>query len=123
LQNHTSQSSTPSLFSQITQQFNQLGQDLQSGNLSAAQQDYLQLKPELSAAAHIRHHHRLAEGGGSSQVIQLFQQLGQALKSGNLSSAQQLYATLQQDLQNKNGVATPGQQPSSPAAPAVSVSA
>ena len=124
LQSHTPQSSTPSLFSQITQQFNQLGQDLQSGNLSAAQQDYLQLKPELSAAAHIRHHHRPAEGGGQGQIIQLFQQLGQALKAGNVSSAQQLYATLQQDLQNgQNGGPTASPQSSSPAATGVSVSA
>jgi len=90
---------TPTAYSPIIQQFNQLGQDLQSGNLSAAQQDYAQLKPELDAsAARIRHHHRFP-GAEGSQIAQLFQQLGQALKSGDLSSAQKTYATLQQDFQ------------------------
>lgn len=83
----------------IAQAFNQLAQDLQSGNLSAAQQDYSTIQQDMqsqSAQMHGHHHHH---GGGSSQseLSQLFTQLGQALQSGNLSSAQQLFSTLQQD--------------------------
>jgi len=99
LQELAPQSSTPSAYSPITQQFNQLGKDLQAGNLSAAQQDYATLKPELDAStARVRHHHRFQNGEGS-HIGQLFQQLGQDLKSGDLSRAQQVYATLQQYFQ------------------------
>jgi len=51
-----------------------------------------------------RHHHR--DGGGGSRtsshtspVSQLFEQLGQALQSGNLSTAQQVFSSLQQEFQ------------------------
>jgi len=92
----STQSSNP-----IAQEFNQLSQALQSGNLSAAQQDYSQIQQDFqsqSAQGHHHHHHH-GGGSGSSQISQLFNQLGQALQSGNLSSAQQAYATLQQDFQ------------------------
>lgn len=91
-----SQSNNP-----IAQEFNQLAQDLQSGNLSAAQQDYSQIQQDFqSQAAQGHHHHHHHDGGsGLSEIGQLFSQLGQALQSGNLSSAQQVYATLQQDFQ------------------------
>ena len=44
-----------------------------------------------------------------SQISQTFQQLGQALQSGSLSSAQQIYGTLQQEIQSLGGTngATP----------------
>jgi outer membrane protein assembly factor BamD (BamD/ComL family) len=87
----------------IAQEFSQLSQDLQSGNLSAAQQDFAQIQQSLqsqsqSAQGHHHHHHG---GGGNeqSQISQLFSQLGQELQSGNLSGAQQVFATLQQDFQ------------------------
>ena len=84
----------------VAQQFQKLGQDLQSGNLSAAQQDYtaMQQSTESEAAqGHHRHHHH---GGGAamSQVNQAVNQLGQALQSGNLTTAQQAYVSLTQDL-------------------------
>ncbi len=85
----------------IEQEFNQLSQDLQSGNLSGAQQDYSQIQQDFQSQAqaaqgHHHHHH----GGSSteqSQISQLFSQLGLQLQSGNLSGAQQAYATLQQE--------------------------
>jgi outer membrane protein assembly factor BamD (BamD/ComL family) len=85
----------------IAQAFNQLSQDLQAGNLSAAQQDYSTIQQDLQnqgAQMHAHHHHR-GGGGGSSQISQLFAQLGQALQSGNLSTAQQLFSSLQQQFQ------------------------
>ena len=86
----------------IAQEFSQLSQDLQSGNLSAAQQDYSKIQQDFQsqgAQGHHRHHHHGGGGSGSSDINQLFGQLGQALQSGNLSTAQQAYAALQQDFQ------------------------
>ncbi len=94
----TSESSNP-----IAQEFAQLSQDLQSGNLSAAQQDFSTIQQDMQSANAVsgghHHHHR---GGSSSQqsaISQTFSQLGQALQSGDLCSAQSLYSTLQQDFQ------------------------
>ena len=80
----------------IAQEFNQLAQDLQSGNLAAAQQDYATLQQDFRNQVGAHHHHHHGGGGGSSEIKQLFDQLGQALQSGNLSNAQQAYSTLQQ---------------------------
>jgi len=84
---------------QFKQDFAQLGQDLQSGNVSAAQQDYSNIQQDIQNHVAQTHHHHHGGGGESSAISQLFQQLGQDLQSGDLSSAQKAYATLQQDLQ------------------------
>ena len=85
--------------SPLAQAFNQLAQDLKSGNVSAAQQDFTQIQQAMqdqgSQSTHGHHHHR--GGGGGSQMSQLFEQLAQALQSGDLSSAQTAYNTLSQD--------------------------
>jgi len=97
----SSQSSNP-----IAQAFNQLGKDLQSGNVSAAQQDYATIQQDFQnqasssqATAGHHHHHHGGRGSGENEINQLIDQLGQSLQSGNLSSAQQAYSTLQQDFQ------------------------
>jgi outer membrane protein assembly factor BamD (BamD/ComL family) len=88
----------------ITQAFNQLSVDLQSGNLSAAQQDYSTIRRDFQTQdqtaqtqGHVHHHHH-GGGGNSSEVSQLFDQLGQELQSGSLSTAQQTYSSLLTDL-------------------------
>lgn len=90
----------------IAQAFKTLGQDLQSGNLSAAQQDFAAIQQnaqQASGSSHAHHNHlrRAIDSGqqDSNTLSQAFGALGQALQSGNLSSAQQAYASLQQDLQ------------------------
>jgi outer membrane protein assembly factor BamD (BamD/ComL family) len=86
----------------IAQAFSQLSQDLQSGNLSAAQQDYLTIQQDFqnqAAQTQGHHHHSGGGGSGSSAISQLFEQLGQALQSGNLSTAQQVFSSLQQEFQ------------------------
>lgn len=99
----SSQNSNP-----IAQDFTQLSQDLQSGNLSAAQTDYTKVQQDFQNQAsqtqtqpHHHHHHHHGGGGesGTNSISQLFSQLGQDLQSGNLSSAQQAYSSLQQDFQ------------------------
>lgn len=106
-QETSSASSTSSTSSNPLQQaFQQLGQDLQSGNVSAAQQDYSNIQQDFQSIAQHAHGHHHHHGGGDSETSQLsqaFQQLGQALQSGNLSSAQQAYTTLQQEIQQLGG--------------------
>jgi hypothetical protein len=79
---------------QFRQEFQQLGQDLQSGNLSAAQADFASLQqvgPQANSTSSAQ---------SNTPIAQAFNQLSQDLKSGNLSAAQQEYATIQQDFQN-----------------------
>jgi outer membrane protein assembly factor BamD (BamD/ComL family) len=111
----------------VAQAFTQLGQDLTSGNLQAAQQDYANLQQDVQQAGqlnasqqvgghHHRHHHH---GGGGTQaassasssqqnsVNQAFSTLAQDLQAGNLSGAQSAFATLQNDLQQIGGFLPP----------------
>ena len=103
----------------IAQAFSQLSQDLQSGNISAAQKDYATIQQDFqSHAAQMHgHHHHSGGGSGESEISQLLAQLGQALQSGNLSTAQQAYSTLQQDFQqfaqNNGGLTQASSQASS----------
>ncbi len=82
----------------IVQEFSQLGQDLQSGNVSAAQKDYTNVKQDYQNYEHtrVRHYHAMKSGDG--ELSQTFSQLGQALQSDNVSSAQTAYNSLLQDL-------------------------
>lgn len=75
-------------------QFQELGQDLASGNLSAAQSDFATLQQAFAQPATV------SSSSTSNPVTQAFQQLSTDLKSGNLSAAQKDYATIQQDLQS-----------------------
>jgi outer membrane protein assembly factor BamD (BamD/ComL family) len=107
--------------------FQQLGQDLQSGNLQAAQQDYTNVQQTAQQEAqtaqtsggHRHHHHRVESSQDSSSspstssqqstpIAQAFSQLAQDLQGGNLQGAQQAFATLQNDLQQIGGFATAG---------------
>lgn len=86
----------------IAQEFQELSQALQSGNLTGAQQDYSQLQQDFQSQSSSgeHHHHHHSGGSGSSEISQLFSQLGQDLTSGSLTSAQQVYATLEQTFQS-----------------------
>ena len=82
---------------QFRQEFQQLGQDLQSGNLSAEQTDFAglqQAEPQSNSSSSTQ---------TSNPLAQAFNQLAQDLKAGNLSAAQQDYATIQQDVQDRAG--------------------
>jgi outer membrane protein assembly factor BamD (BamD/ComL family) len=88
-----SQSGTNSPLQQIEDEFTQLGQDLQSGNLTQAQQDFTTLSSALSSAQ------ATPNSAGANPVQQAFTALQQDLQNGNLSGAQQDFAALQQGLQ------------------------
>jgi hypothetical protein len=75
---------------QFRQEFQQLGQDLQSGNLSAAQTDFATLQQSGFSAQ------------SNSPIAQDFKQLSQDLQSGSVPAAQQDFAKIQQDLQNQS---------------------
>jgi hypothetical protein len=74
------------------QSLQQLGQDLQSGNLSAAQSDFVslqQLAPQVGSAS---------SSQGNTSVAQDFSKLGTDLQAGNTSAAQQDYVQLRHDV-------------------------
>jgi hypothetical protein len=93
----------------LIQAVQQLGQDLQSENVSAAQKDYSNIQQDFQgqASTHVHNHHRHHSAdyqtSEMSQVSQSLQQLGQALQSGDLSSAQQIYSSLQGEFQQISG--------------------
>jgi hypothetical protein len=76
--------------SQFQQDFKQLGQDIQSGNLTAAQAD-------LAALEKLRP----ASRNEASPITQAFSQLSTDLQSGNTSAAQQDYSSIQQAFQDR----------------------
>ncbi len=76
------------------QQIQQLGQALQSGNLSAAQSDFATLQQAFSQPATTT---GPASTNTSSPVNQSFSQLASDLQSGNLAAAQKDFSTVQQD--------------------------
>lgn len=82
-------------FQQFQQGFQQLGQALQTGNLSQAQTDFAALQQGLPGQQQIT-----TQSGSQStnSISQVFSQLAQDLKSGNLSAAQSDFSTFQQDL-------------------------
>ncbi|MGH9487757.1 MAG: hypothetical protein ACRD04_09260 [Terriglobales bacterium] len=80
----------------IVSAFNALGQALQSGNLSDAQQSFTTLVNDLQPP-------QTSEQQQNSQILQAFSALGQALQSGSMSDAQQAFSSLQQDLQQGSG--------------------
>jgi len=114
----------------VLQAFAQLGQDLQSGNLQGAQQDFTNLQQDLQqnssqqVGGHHHHHHHHAESSQSSSsssqpgnpITQAFSTLAQDLQAGNLSGAQSAFATLQNDLQQIGGFLTAGSNGTSSAA-------
>jgi hypothetical protein len=77
---------------QFRKDFQQLGQDLQTGNLAGARADFAALQmdgPQRSSSQ------------SSDPIAQVLHQLSTDLQSGNLTAAQQDYNTLQQDFQSQ----------------------
>lgn len=73
--------------------FQLLAQDLQSGNLKAAQSDFAALMKNSP----------FSQTGAASPLSQAFNNLSQDLKSGNIAAAQQDFSAIQQDLQQFTG--------------------
>jgi outer membrane protein assembly factor BamD (BamD/ComL family) len=80
---------------QFRQQLQQLGQDLQSGNLSAAQQDFsslLQLGPQSNSTSAAK---------SNNPIAQDFKQLSKDLQAGDVTAARQDFARIQKDIQSQ----------------------
>ncbi len=77
---------------QFRHEFQQLGVDLQSGNLSAAQTDFTTLQQLTGQQS--------TSSSQTSPLAQAFSQLGQDLQAGNLTAAQQDFTAITQDVQN-----------------------
>ncbi len=99
-------------FQQIQSEFQQLGQDLQTGNLAQAQQDYATLSQNFApaqsgatAAATTAAATTTAAptAANSNPIAQAFAALSTDLQNGNITAAQQDYATIQQDAQQQQG--------------------
>ena len=81
-------------FKQIKDDMQQLGQALQSGDLSSAQQIFSSLQKLLPSSSSEQ-----TQNSKQSTLASDVTALGQALQSGDLSKAQDAYATLQKDMQ------------------------
>ena len=116
--------------SPVATAFAQLATDLKSGNLPAAQQDYSTIQQDMqsSAVQGFHHHHHRGAASQESQSSQssqssLFQELGQALQSGDLSTAQQVYSTLMLNLPPQGTATDPIILAAQTGAPSVSLEA
>jgi len=88
----------------VHQEFEQLGRDLQMGNLKAAQSDFATIQassPYSNSSANPSQTGSWSQG--LDAVRQAFNQLSQDLRAGNIGAARQDYSTLQQDLQKLPG--------------------
>jgi outer membrane protein assembly factor BamD (BamD/ComL family) len=72
----------------IQTEFQQLAQDLQSGNLKSAQADFAVLQQNAPSG----------QASGGNPLSQAFSALGKDLQAGNLSAAQQDFTAIQQDV-------------------------
>ena len=70
-------------YQQVRSEFKQLGQDLQTGNLTQAQADFVTLSQSVAA-----------EFGSNSPVSKTLSAIGQALQAGNVGAAQQAFRSL-----------------------------
>lgn len=92
----TSHGTSKNTFQQLKQEFQQLGSDLQAGNLSQAQSDFAALQQKLPGASPAN---ASLPSTGQNTLPAALAQLSQDLQAGNLSAAQSDFAAVQQDVQ------------------------
>jgi hypothetical protein len=99
-------------FQEIKQNFQQLASALQSGNLPGAQSAYSNIQQLLQGNQGSSTSNTSSTSTGSNTLQNDFAALGQALQSGDLSTAQSAFAQLQSDFQasRQPGGASPGTQ-------------
>jgi DNA-binding FadR family transcriptional regulator len=93
-------SSTQTKFKQVKDDYQLLGQALQSGDLNAAQQAFAalqQLIPNLSSGSQAQNGQ---QGSSQNPLLTDLNAIGKALQSGDLSAAKAAFAKLQQDVQS-----------------------
>jgi outer membrane protein assembly factor BamD (BamD/ComL family) len=92
--------SAPNPTKTLKQDFQQLGQDLKSGNLSAAQSDFTALQQNVTASATAVTPPQAA-ASSTSAISQDFAKLSTDLQSGNLTGAQADYNSIVQAFQTQ----------------------
>jgi outer membrane protein assembly factor BamD (BamD/ComL family) len=92
-----SAASAQSKFQNFQKEFQQLGQDLSSGNLSQAQTDFQALQPSVQPVSSTN------TQTAATPLSTAMSQLAQDLSSGNLSAAQQDFSSVQQGLSQASG--------------------
>lgn len=90
-------------FSQIRQGFKTLASALQSGDLNAAQQAFTSLQPLLPNSSAGNQTPNVQSGSGQNQFSTDLSTLGKAIQNGDVTQAQNAFATLQQDMQSVQG--------------------
>ena len=92
-------------FRQGVQDFQSLASALQSGNLSGAQSAFSSLEQDLPGISQVLQAgaNSSASGTSTNPIGQALQSLSSALQSGDISGAQQAFASLQQGLQATQG--------------------
>jgi DNA-binding FadR family transcriptional regulator len=96
--NQTSNSQTK--FGQVKNDFQQLGQALQSGDLNAAKQAFAALQqfmPNLSSASQSQNGQ---QGSSQNPLLTDLSAVGKALQSGDLAAAKSAFAKLRQNVQS-----------------------
>jgi hypothetical protein len=99
--------------SSITNDLSMLGQAIQSGDLTGAQNDFSKLMQDMQSigGGHHHHHHKAsassqdttiasASGSGTNSISTDLAALGQALQSGDVKSAGDAYSQLTKDMQS-----------------------
>lgn len=86
------------------QDFTELANALQSGNLQGAQQAYAQLEQSQGAQS------ASSSSSSNNPITADFAALGKALSSGDLSQAQSAFSQLQSDLKTAQGTQQQGSQ-------------
>lgn len=100
-----STTSTDSSTSSLTDAFNALGQDIESGDLSAAQSDFTTLQNDLQQTTSQAPpppppppSSETSTSTSTNSILKELSALGDALSSSDLTSAQTAYTSLQQDI-------------------------
>jgi len=87
---------TQANYQQMRNYFEQLGQALQSGDLSGAQNAFSSLQQQLPSSS--VNQSQTTQQNSQSTFTTDMNALGQALQSGDLSKAQDVFSKLQQDM-------------------------
>lgn len=102
-----SQTGAETHFSQLAKSFQAIGSALQSGDLSSAQSALANFEQAIPGTSQSKSQSKTSQPfGQNSQANSDYKNLTDALQSGNLSTAQKAYASLQNDLANASSSAS-----------------
>jgi hypothetical protein len=99
---------------------NSVGQALQSGDISAAQQAFASLPVSVVRPCAVPHHNNVSPV--QSKFSDALSQLGSTLQSGNVTAAQQAFSALQQMWQQMSSNSLTSGSASSPSSPGTGLS-